>query len=151
MAVTPVRTGPLPISSLPSLEMSVVWPTSTPLTSVMALLGPGVPSKGTPRSRARGLAWADRLVARAMVRINTVRRTCDGDMRASGEGEVYKDGKGRRLRALVRPGRQSAAVQSQQCRTFVGQRDYGFTEKSGGARFHRRGSRFVFEEEIPSR
>ena len=42
--------------------MSVVWPTSTPLTSVMALLGPGVPSKGTPRSRARGLGWA---VARA--------------------------------------------------------------------------------------
>ena len=37
-------------------EMSVVWPTSTPLTSVMALYWPGVPSKGTPRSRARGLA-----------------------------------------------------------------------------------------------
>ena len=37
-----------------SPEMSVVWPTSTPATSVMALSGPGVPSKGTPRSRARG-------------------------------------------------------------------------------------------------
>src|SRR5882762_3225165 len=59
MAVTPVRTGPLPTTSLPSPEMSVVWPTSTPFTSVMALLGPGVPSKGTPRSRARGLVWAD--------------------------------------------------------------------------------------------
>ena len=54
MAVTPVRTGPWPTTSLPEPEMSVVWPTSTPFTSVMALLGPGVPSKGTPRSRARG-------------------------------------------------------------------------------------------------
>src|SRR3984893_2659347 len=62
MAVTPVRTGPLPMTSLPSPEMSVVWPTRTPETSVMALEGPGVPSQGTPRSRARGLAadlsWA---------------------------------------------------------------------------------------------
>src|SRR5579863_1328144 len=58
MAVTPVRTGPFPTTSLPSPEMSVVWPTSTPLTSVMALFGPGVPSNGTPRSRARGLDWA---------------------------------------------------------------------------------------------
>src|SRR5258708_18396485 len=56
-AVTPVRTGPLPTSSLPLPEMSVVWPTSTPPTSVIALSGPGVPSKGTPRSRARGRAF----------------------------------------------------------------------------------------------
>src|SRR5580704_16332375 len=53
-AVTPVRTGPWPITSFPSPEISVVWPTATPATSVMALSGPGVPSKGTPRSRARG-------------------------------------------------------------------------------------------------
>jgi hypothetical protein len=44
--------GPLPTTSLPLPEMSVVWPTSTPLTSVMALLGPGVPSKGR-RDRGR--------------------------------------------------------------------------------------------------
>src|SRR3984885_12679284 len=68
MAVTPVRTGPLPTSSLPLPEMRVVWPTSTPLTSVMALLGPGAPSKGTPRSRARGLDWAD--AARAKKKIS---------------------------------------------------------------------------------
>src|SRR5208282_915305 len=55
-AVTPVRTGPLPTTSFPSPEISVVWPTVTPATSVMALSGPGVPSKGTPRSRARGFA-----------------------------------------------------------------------------------------------
>src|SRR5712692_2062011 len=36
MAVTPVRTGPEPTTSLPLPEISVVWPTSTPLTSVMA-------------------------------------------------------------------------------------------------------------------
>src|SRR5208337_3489675 len=56
IAVTPVRTGPLPASSFPSPEISVVWPTVTPGTSVIALNGPGVPSNGTPRSRARGLA-----------------------------------------------------------------------------------------------
>src|SRR6266849_9979312 len=48
IAVTPVRTY--------SPSMSVVCPTSTPAMSVMAFSGPGVPSKGTPRSRARGLA-----------------------------------------------------------------------------------------------
>src|SRR5580658_836801 len=53
-AVTPVRTGPWPTCNLPDPEISVVWPTVTPATSVMALSGPGVPSKGTPRSRARG-------------------------------------------------------------------------------------------------
>src|SRR5215469_5468940 len=58
MAVTPVRTGPWPTCSLPSPEISVVWPTVTPGTSVMALNGPGEPSKGMPRSRARGLAAA---------------------------------------------------------------------------------------------
>src|SRR5258708_13235539 len=49
-AVTPVRTGPLPTCNFPSPDISVVWPTITPETSVMALNGPGVPSKGTPKS-----------------------------------------------------------------------------------------------------
>ena len=37
MTVTPVRTGPRPTSSGPSPSMSVVWPTRTPATSVIAL------------------------------------------------------------------------------------------------------------------
>src|SRR5215469_1826957 len=57
-AVTPVRTGPTPTCNLPAPEISVVWPTSTPFTSVIALNAPGAPSNGTPRSRARGLACA---------------------------------------------------------------------------------------------
>jgi len=56
IAVTPVRTGPLPTTRRPSPEISVLYPTSTPATSVIAFSGPGVPSKGTPRSRARGCA-----------------------------------------------------------------------------------------------
>src|SRR5688572_12538310 len=52
IAVTPVR-----MAVLPSPEISVVYPTSTPFTSVIAFSRPGVPSKGTPRSRARGLVW----------------------------------------------------------------------------------------------
>src|SRR5665213_2026399 len=55
-AVTPVRTGPLPTCKAPEPEIKVVWPTVTPATSVMALSGPGVPSNGTPRSRARGFS-----------------------------------------------------------------------------------------------
>src|SRR6476660_6525096 len=54
IAVTPVRTGPTPTLSAPAPSISVVWPTVTPATSVMALRGPGVPTNGTPRSRARG-------------------------------------------------------------------------------------------------
>src|SRR5262249_57621728 len=46
IAVTPVRTGPLPTTSFPSPAISVACPTSTPATSVMALSRPGVPSKG---------------------------------------------------------------------------------------------------------
>ncbi len=53
-AVTPVRTGPWPTWRSPSPRMIVLWPTATPWTSVIALSGPGVPSNGTPRSRARG-------------------------------------------------------------------------------------------------
>src|SRR5215470_4606049 len=56
IAVTPVRTGPTPTSNFPSPEISVVCPTSTPLTSVIALRSPGVPSNGIPSSRARGFA-----------------------------------------------------------------------------------------------
>ena len=48
-AVTPVLTGPVPVLSVPSPEMMVLCPTSTPLTSVMALSGPGVPSSGIPK------------------------------------------------------------------------------------------------------
>src|SRR4029079_17278171 len=58
-AVTPVRTGPDPTFNAPSPSMIVVWPTVTPATSVIALSGPGTPSKGIPRSRARGLVPAD--------------------------------------------------------------------------------------------
>ncbi len=36
----PVRTGPLPFSSGPSPSTSVVWPTRTPGTSVIAPCGP---------------------------------------------------------------------------------------------------------------
>ena len=59
-AVTPVRTGPSPRTSGPLPLMIVACPTSTPATSVMAFWGPGVPSNGTPRSRARGsvCAWS---------------------------------------------------------------------------------------------
>src|ERR1700752_4836896 len=39
IAVTPVRTGPTPAGDDASPEISVVWPTSTPLTSVMAFSG----------------------------------------------------------------------------------------------------------------
>ena len=43
-AVTPVRTGPLPITFFPLPEMMVQWPTSTPDTSVIALSVTGFPS-----------------------------------------------------------------------------------------------------------
>src|SRR5579871_6420146 len=70
-AVTPVRTGPTPIFRGPSPEIRVVWPTSTPFTSVMALRGPGVPSKGTPKSRARGLLCADDEIAKRKTTADT--------------------------------------------------------------------------------
>src|SRR5262249_34614412 len=57
IAVTPVRTGPLPTSSLPAPEIRVVCPTAMPPTSFIALRGPGIPSNGIPRSRARGFIW----------------------------------------------------------------------------------------------
>src|SRR5260370_28990357 len=111
MAVTPVRTGPLPTSSFPSPEISVACPTSTPRTSVIALLGPGAPSKGTPRSRARGLVWAETAAAR-MLRVTT---RADQRMRIGMESPaneaVYKDGLEIEVRRLVHPGRRG--VQSQ--------------------------------------
>src|SRR5436309_15239275 len=45
-AVTPVRTGPFPTTSLPLPTTRVRCPTSTPATSVTASSGPGMPSKG---------------------------------------------------------------------------------------------------------
>src|SRR3954468_12026675 len=52
--VTPVRTGPSPTTSGPSPLMSVVWPTRTPGTSVIASCGPGSSSPiRRPSSRAR--------------------------------------------------------------------------------------------------
>src|SRR5580658_6107847 len=75
--------------------MSVVSPTSTPLTSVIALLAPGAPSKGTPRSRARGLVWAD--PATTNMRTNAQRtaqgiRCSDMEPPEDEDEEVYKDG-----------------------------------------------------------
>ena len=56
MAVTPVRTGPLPTTSGPSPRMSVVWPTRTPGTSVIALSDPvGRCPMAKPSSRSRRL------------------------------------------------------------------------------------------------
>src|SRR5580704_11879860 len=69
IAVTPVRTGPSPTTSFPSPRMIVRCPTSTPATSVMALMRPGVPANAIPRSRARafdlarGFACRDFLIA----------------------------------------------------------------------------------------
>ena len=54
MAVTPVRTGPEPGFNGPSPEISVVCPTRTPATSVMASSGPGsMRPMRMPSSRAR--------------------------------------------------------------------------------------------------
>src|SRR6184192_3487898 len=58
IAVTPVRTGPFPTTSLPFPSTSVRWPTSMPPTSVMASRGPGVPSNGMPKARPRSGRWA---------------------------------------------------------------------------------------------
>ena len=58
MAVTPVRAGPLPTRSAPSPWMTVVCPTRTPSTSVIAFSGPGgkLPMM-MPRSRRRGRSF----------------------------------------------------------------------------------------------
>src|SRR5450432_3935481 len=113
IAVTPVRTGPLPISSLPSPEMSVVWPTSTPLTSVIALLTPGVPSKGTPRSRARGLVCPPRITDSIMTAAANVKsRTEIRDIAPPGKQAVYKAAVRRMVRCLVRHCCRDFGVQS---------------------------------------
>src|SRR5207245_9571113 len=72
-AVTPVRTGPSPTFRGPSPEIRVVCPTSTPFTSVIALKGPGVPSKGTPKSRARGLVCAETRTAKNRTETHALR------------------------------------------------------------------------------
>ena len=73
--VTPVRTGPLPTTSVPLPEMSVVCPTSTPATSVIALSGPGVPPIGSLSSCSRGFLalWASGTAGRAR-NANTIPR-----------------------------------------------------------------------------
>ena len=54
MAVTPVRATPRPAGGSGSSRQTVVWPTRTPGTSVMALPGPGGSRPiSMPRSRAR--------------------------------------------------------------------------------------------------
>src|SRR5271169_5428709 len=68
--------------------MSVVCPTSTPRTSVIALFGPGAPSKGPPRSRARGLVCEFAIVvAIAMISKQHRRR------KSVIEGSSFQDGK----------------------------------------------------------
>src|ERR1700739_1662450 len=92
MAVTPVRTGPLPTSSLPAPEMIVAWPTSTPFTSVIALLEPGVPLKGTPRSRAGGLFGAAATTARVFTaRKAAAHQRVRMDMEPPAKEAVYRD------------------------------------------------------------
>ena len=54
MAVTPVLIGPLPTIFFPFPEIIVLYPTSTPLTSVIALNSPVSPTNGTPKSLALG-------------------------------------------------------------------------------------------------
>src|SRR5665647_3120802 len=79
IAVTPVRTGPLPTTRFPLPLMSVTSPTSTPATSVIALYLPGVPSKGTPRSRARGWDWARAAGASTARKTQCAKRRSMGD------------------------------------------------------------------------
>src|ERR1700730_15338369 len=128
--------------------MSVVWPTSTPFTSVMALFGPGAPSKGTPKSRARGLAWAATMGARARIRKNAVWRRCDRNLQASSEGGSIKDRKqGEGCRVWCE-------LEADPCGTIAAMPeggDYGLMEESSGAWRDRRGSRLLYEEKISSR
>ncbi len=67
--------------------MIVECPTVTPATSVMALAAPGVPSNGTPRSRARGARWVnaggDGTRTAAATMAATMTRGWAYDMRAS--------------------------------------------------------------------
>ena len=91
-----VRTGPLPTASFPWPEIRVVCPTSTPFTSVIALSGPGVPSQGTPRSRARGFNWAE-TVAVLLWRGGTFRRRSRG-----GGGPWFRSSRGEALSVAVR-------------------------------------------------
>src|ERR1041385_6364050 len=73
ITVTPGRTGPFPPTSFPLPRISVVWPTSTPATSVMASSGPAVPPIGSLRSRSRGF-WACNASGKARAITNARRR-----------------------------------------------------------------------------
>src|SRR6266550_8489464 len=74
MMVTPVLTGPTPTCSGPCPLTSETCPTSTPGTSVIALSGPGVPSNGTPMSRARATGAARPAVTSTVLTMRTVGR-----------------------------------------------------------------------------
>src|ERR1043166_2320073 len=86
MTVTPVRTGPCPTTSRPLPRTRVVWPSSTPATSVMASSGPAVPWIGRPRSRARGRAMGAWAGERDAARTNRVATLVS--IRGSGEGRL---------------------------------------------------------------
>ena len=94
-AVTPVRTGP-------SSRRIVVCPTSSPETSVMAFSGPGSPSKGTPRSRARVGVWAG--APAAIEEIITTAQNVRRDFIVSAllRGGGARSGRVRRYRRLSR-------------------------------------------------
>src|SRR4051812_49321667 len=79
IAVTPVRTGPWPTTSLPAPAISVRCPTSTPATSVIASSGPGVPVNGMPSARARTAGSPGRVSVPAPGRAGTGDPDGDGD------------------------------------------------------------------------
>src|SRR5437870_7615337 len=122
MAVTPVRTGPSPTLSFPLPEMRVAWPTSTPLTSVMAFRGPGWPSKGTPRSRARGLLWVNAsalaIRSRRRVRAETGTSVVLVIERSGQRTRQYKASKGKRW-FTIQPASRARAVFEE--KTFRGE------------------------------
>src|SRR4029077_14921028 len=66
------------------------WPTSTPATSVMALSGPVVPSKGMPKSRPRSGFWARELPG-ARTRPQAIRRARFISDGARGCGRIRGD------------------------------------------------------------
>src|SRR5437588_755690 len=74
IAVTPVRTGPLPTPSLPAPAISVRCPTSTPATSVMASSGPGAPLQPVVRAAAAAVLSGARRGAGARHALGPERR-----------------------------------------------------------------------------
>src|SRR5258708_16169889 len=127
--------------------MSVVCPTSTPLTSVMALFAPVVPSKGTPRSRARGLVCAASMPDNIMTAAaNEKPRTEIRDMAPPGKQAVYRAAPGRMVRCLVRHCYPDPAVQSGLGTHPWGK--HGSLEKRPGYEFDWGSRRPLHEEEI---